>query len=461
MEQTWFFLMILGFATAMVFLTIDMAIVGAQEAQRRITSWQGGGMFIINGFLWIVYSLVFCLLSGATVQYISPFAVGSGIPEVKSILSGLHLRYYLSFRALTAKIIGLVCAIGGGLYVGREGPYVVISAALANALSKFGPFRRIRQDQQLRFQVLSAACAAGVATTFGAPVGGVLFSIEVTSTYYLVQNLWKGFFTSVSAALFVAIIGDRGLSALFNTRFSESQYSGYTAFESRELVAFAWIGVIFGGLGALFIQTVARWNSFKKQYKILSTDRYGQIIAVSVATSIVTLTNFVPMYKGQNGIISDLFTDQPLPEWSQPNIFVNLSFYIVISFILTAMSITLPIPAGLYTPVFLIGAASGRLVGEVIAALVPSWSVVPGAYAVVGAAAFSAGVTRTLSTSVIVFELTGQLSHMLPVLISVLLATAVGNIFGPNVYDRLLQGKGLPYLPGFNAERYFNLNFST
>lgn len=109
--------------------------------------------------------------------------VGSGIPEVKSILSGLHLHHYLSFRAFVAKTIGLICAVGAGklrppfsdprgLSVGREGPYVMISAILANQLSKLKPFRRIRKDKSLKFQVLSAACAAGVATTFGAPVGG-------------------------------------------------------------------------------------------------------------------------------------------------------------------------------------------------------------------------------------------------------------------------------------------------
>jgi H+/Cl- antiporter ClcA len=42
--------------------------------------------------------------------------------------------------------------------------------------------------------MLAAAVAAGVTATFGAPIGGVLFSIEVTSTYYFVSNLWKAFF---------------------------------------------------------------------------------------------------------------------------------------------------------------------------------------------------------------------------------------------------------------------------
>ena len=63
-----------------------------------------------------------------------------------------------------------------------------------------------------------------------------------------------------------------------------------------------------------------------------------------------------------------------------------------------------------------------------------------GGYAVVGAAAMAAGVTRTISTAVIVFELTGQLNHMLPVLVAVLLACGVGNL----INNRLVNPKPKP-----------------
>ena len=62
-----------------------------------------------------------------------------------------------------------------------------------------------------------------------------------------------------------------------------------------------------------------------------------------------------------------------------------------------------------------------------------------GAYAVVGAAAMAAGVTRTVSCAVIVFELTGQLNHMLPMLVAVLTAYGVGNQFNQSIYDTMLE----------------------
>ena len=76
---------------------------------------------------------------------------------------------------------------------GKEGPYVHISTCVAQQLCRLPLFRRLNETESLRRQMLAAGCAAGVAATFGAPVGGVLFSIEVTLTllYYRVTHLWK------------------------------------------------------------------------------------------------------------------------------------------------------------------------------------------------------------------------------------------------------------------------------
>ena len=74
-------------------------------------------------------------------------------------------------------------------------------------------------------------------------------------------------------------------------------------------------------------------------------------------------------------------------------------------------------------------------------------TIVPGAYAVIGAAAVTGAVTHTISTSVIVFELTGQITHVLPVLIAVLLANAVAQRLQPSFYDSIILLKKLPYLP--------------
>jgi len=56
-------------------------------------------------------------------------------------------------------------------------------------------------------------------------------------------------------------------------------------------------------------------------------------------------------------------------------------------------------------------------------------------------------VTHTISTSVIVFELTGQITHILPVMIAVLIANAISSLLQPSFYDSIILIKELPYLP--------------
>ena len=75
----------------------------------RILVWCSSGVFL-------------ALIAGMCAHVISPHAAGSGIPEMKCILSGMSLTHYLSFRTFFAKCLGLMCAISSGLSVGKEGP---------------------------------------------------------------------------------------------------------------------------------------------------------------------------------------------------------------------------------------------------------------------------------------------------------------------------------------------------
>jgi chloride channel 2 len=140
-------------------------------------------------------------------------------------------------------------------------------------------------------------------------------------------------------------------------------------------------------------------------------------------------------------------------DWQSPNIIINLVIFVIITFILCGYTICIPIVSGLFTPIVILGAASGRLIGELLKLGFPAIRISPGGYAVVGAAAMSAGVTRTVASGIIVFELTGQMTHLLPVLMTVLIAASVGNFFTLSVYDTLLREKGLPYIPAIKNSK--------
>jgi H+/Cl- antiporter ClcA len=100
---------------------------------------------------------------------------------------------------------------------------------------------------------LSAAIACGVAITFGAPIGGMLFAIEVTSTQFTVNCLWKSFFASTISVLCFKAFGFTSKAALFSADASYF-YSGHSAVGiNHEQPFFIILGVLCGCLGTFYI----------------------------------------------------------------------------------------------------------------------------------------------------------------------------------------------------------------
>lgn len=109
-----------------------------------------------------------------------------------------------------------------------------------------------------------------------------------------------------------------------------------------------------------------------------------------------------------------------------------LILYIPFKFLITCVCVSLPLPVGLFTPTFATGGAIGRLFGELIAqipALSSRCTFAPWEFAVIGAAAFASGVTRAISTAIIVFELSGQYHLHLPMSVAILCAYFIANRF--------------------------------
>jgi len=109
-------------------------------------------------------------------------AAGSGIPEIKTILSSFHIPGFLSFRVLFVKAFGAVFAVSTGMRLGKEGPFVHVSACVGNLVTQWFP--KYRDNGRKYREILSASVAAGLSVAFGAPIGGVLFSYEEISTYF-------------------------------------------------------------------------------------------------------------------------------------------------------------------------------------------------------------------------------------------------------------------------------------
>ncbi|EPY82358.1 chloride channel protein 2 [Camelus ferus] len=490
--EDWIFLVLLGLVMALVSWAMDYAIAACLQAQQ----WMSRGLntsLLLQYLAWVTYPVVLITFSAGFTQILAPQAVGSGIPEMKTILRGVVLKEYLTLKTFVAKVIGLTCALGSGMPLGKEGPFVHIASMCAALLSKFlSLFGGIYENESRNTEMLAAACAVGVGCCFAAPIGGVLFSIEVTSTFFAVRNYWRGFFAATFSAFIFRVLAvwnrdEETITALFKTRFRLD-----FPFDLQELPAFAVIGIASGFGGALFVylnrkivqvmrkqKTINRFLMKKRLLfpalvtLLISTltfpPGFGQFMAGQLSQKETLVTLFDNRTWVRQGLMEELEPPGTSQAWSPPraNVFLTLVIFILMKFWMSALATTIPVPCGAFMPVFVIGAAFGRLVGESMAAWFPdgihtdssTYRIVPGGYAVVGAAALAGAVTHTVSTAVIVFELTGQIAHILPVMIAVILANAVAQSLQPSLYDSIIRIKKLPYLPelGWGRHQYEGL----
>ncbi|EYC37323.1 hypothetical protein Y032_0804g2433 [Ancylostoma ceylanicum] len=303
----WIFLGVLGGITAFLSISVDMMIYYFQEVQAmtfplvgrydRLASWR----WILSFFSWCAYTVGLICASATFVHYVSPQAIGSGIPEMKTIIRGVILKDYLTFRTLVSKVFGVALSLGSGVPIGKMGPFVHIASAVANQMSLLAAkFDSGFGNETRRSECLAAACAVGVACTFSAPVGGVLFSIEVTTMYFSVRSYWRGFFAACCGAITIRLL--RGflvqtevtINAFFQTSFAPD------AFAVNELPLFVVLGIVCGVLGALYIslyRTVVlflRRNKYAK--RIFQQHWIVYPVFISFAFSVISFPHGLGMF---------------------------------------------------------------------------------------------------------------------------------------------------------------------
>uniref|UniRef100_A0A665U883 Chloride channel protein n=1 Tax=Echeneis naucrates TaxID=173247 RepID=A0A665U883_ECHNA len=439
---------------------------------------EGAFAYIVNFLMYIFWALLFSFLAVALVRAFAPYACGSGIPEIKTILSGFIIRGYLGKWTLMIKIITLVLAVSSGLSLGKEGPLVHVACCCANILCHL--FTKYRKNEAKRREVLSAAAAVGVSVAFGAPIGGVLFSLEEVSYYFPLKTLWRSFFAALVAAFTLRSINPFGNSqlVLFYVEF-------HAPWHLVELAPFILLG-IFGGLwGALFIKANIAWCRRRK------TTRLGHypVMEVLVVTALTALIAYPNIYTRMSGaeLISELFNDCSRLDSSQlcgyqqvslcvgntlpdrpagPGLYTalwQLALALVFKMMITVITFGMKVPSGLFIPSMAVGAITGRLLGVGMEQLAyynhdsiifKGWCsqgadcITPGLYAMVGAAACLGGVTRmTVSLVVIMFELTGGLEYIVPLMAATMTSKWVADAFGrEGIYEAHIRLNGYPFL---------------
>ncbi|KAL6030209.1 hypothetical protein STEG23_035737 [Scotinomys teguina] len=488
--EDWIFLVLLGLLMALVSWCMDYVSAKSLQAYKW-TYAQMQPSLPLQYLAWVTFPLILILFSALFCQLISPQAVGSGIPEMKTILRGVVLKEYLTLKAFVAKVVALTAGLGSGIPVGKEGPFVHIASICAAVLSRFmSMFCGVYEQPYYYTDILTVGCAVGVGCCFGTPLGGVLFSIEVTSTYFAVRNYWRGFFAATFSAFVFRVLAVWNKDAVTITALFRTNFRMDFPFDLKELPAFAVIGICCGFLGAVFVYLHRQVMLGVRKHKALSQFlAKHRLLYPGIVTFVIASLTFPPgMGQFMAGelmpreAISTLFDNntwvkhigdpQSLGQsavWIHPqvNVVIIILLFFIMKFWMSIVATTMPIPCGGFMPVFVLGAAFGRLVGEIMAMLFPEgilfddflYKILPGGYAVIGAAALTGAVSHTVSTAVICFELTGQIAHILPMMVAVILANMVAQSLQPSLYDSIIQVKKLPYLPdlGWNQLSKFTI----
>ncbi|XGW08606.1 hypothetical protein V3C99_011154 [Haemonchus contortus] len=487
--EDWCLSALLGVITAVLSVGMDVAIEILQHAHVVFYDVFEQISSTLAFFSWISHVVILTALSAVFCQVVSKHAVGSGIPEVKVIMHGFKMDDYLTCRTLIAKMVGLTLAMGGGLPIGKEGPFVHIGAIVATLLSKITAscqYSAFFSNEGREMEMLSSGCAVGIACTFSAPIGAVLYAIESTSKYFAVKNYWRGFLAATCSAIifrfanfFVTAEQSGTITAFYQTRFPTD------AFLIEELPVFMLLGFISGMMGAIFILTHRQISMFRQRNRVFKMIFRNNFLTFTVFMALVvglltypnglgrfiagkltfreTMADFFNNCTWYTNETSKMCPEQLLRHWTDNgavHIFTSLTSYYIVYFLLVAVCISINVPAGVFVPSFVIGAAGGRLVGEIMVFFFPEGMrgpggppIYPGLYAVVGAAAYTGAVTHTLSVAVIICELTGQLAPILPVLIAMLMGNAICKFLQPSIYESIIRIKKYPYLPDLPPSR--------
>ncbi|XP_077369737.1 chloride channel K [Festucalex cinctus] len=473
-RMEWYVYAALGMLSALLSFLMDLSVSKLLTAHQWLYG-QLEGNSLLEFFCWTLYPACLCAISASLCHNICPFSTGSGIPEVRTMLTGIQLPRYLSLTNMFTKFLGLICTLAAGstLFLGKVGPFVHICTMMASYLNKLCSLIQTTK-KEADGDMLVVAAAVGVASCFGAPISGVLFSMEVMSSHFAMRNYFPCFFTVACGALTFRLLSvwsgdEETLQVLFQTNFPTA-----LPFLPSEILLFALLGLLCGAVSCLYLSLhhlmLHLISTNAVLINMLKTDKalYSAVVAFFLAS--LTFPHSVGQHMVPKFTMKQLLTSllentpwtsqshnasgQPETEWgsSEYAVFLSLTVFLLMKLWMSALVCTLPLPAGYFMPVFIYGAALGRFLAEGILYVsfrTQEWSSInPGGYALAGAAAFSGAVTHTLSPALLALELTGQFSHVVPVLLATLLANGVARSGSrPSFYDAVSISKRLPHMP--------------
>jgi len=358
------------------------------------------------------------LVYGPLVHRFAREARGHGVPEVMVAVArhGGRIRPQVA----VVKAVASALTIAGGGSVGREGPIVQIGSALGSSVAQ-----RLGLDERRVRLLVACGAAGGIAATFNAPLAGVFFAME------LILRVWsaESFGMVVLSAVTASVVGR---SVLGDTPFLV-----LPAFHVEHLVQYplvALLGVLAGLVGVGFarvlyaVEDVCDWAWRGPEW---ARPAVGGVLLGGVLV-------VLPQMYG---------VGYPVLERAVAGGYGAAFLVLLLVGKVIACSLTIGIggSGGVFAPGLFAGAMTGALFGEAVHAVAPAAGGSVGAYALVGMGAVFAGAARAPITAVVIlFELTGEYTIILPLMLAIVLATGVSHaVSADTIYTRKLLRRGI------------------
>ncbi|TPX62521.1 hypothetical protein PhCBS80983_g00259 [Powellomyces hirtus] len=400
------------------------------------------GWGLVNWIFYILFSTLFASACAFIVTRLAPYAAGSGSAEVKTILGGFIIKGFLGTKTLIVKAAGLPLMVASGLAVGKEGPMIHVACCVGNVFPRLFP--KYWRNEARKREILSAASGAGIAVAFGAPIGGVLFSLEELSSFFPAKTMVRSFFCALVATVTLQLIDPyRGKRVLYAVTYSRPWHF-------FELIFFIVLGVFGGLIGVLLIAVNRRVQLFRKK-SVLKLHPLREVAVLAAGTAFICYLNIFTRVDSSD-LLEGLFRECEEADFhgicnrdGRGRVIASLVVALLMRIVLTMITFGIKIPAGIFIPSMVWGALFGRVLGMTV----QSWQehdpgntlfyscppdescVTPGVYALLGAIGALGGVTRmTLSLTVVMFELTGTLNYIVPCMVTLMTAKIVGDLFG-------------------------------
>ena len=361
------------------------------------------------------------LVTGLLLAKVFPGVRGSGVPQTEA-------AYHLSGGVIPGRvpfgkfITGVLC-IGSGHSMGREGPSVQIGAGLASVIGRW-----LRLPPERVRNLVPVGAAGALAAAFNTPVAAVLFALEE-----IIGDMNAALLGSTVVASVAAVIVERsilGNEPLFHV-------PTYRLVHPAELIAYAALGIIGGGVSVLFCKGLLALRGFflrlPPRTKILQPAMGGLLIGAMLIYS--------PAIMG----VGYEYVDQALNGGLLLKTMAMLCF---LKLAATIVSYSSGNAGGIFAPSLYIGAMAGGAVGLLVHRIAPFPTGDPGAYALVGMGTLFAGIIRAPMTSVfMIFEITQDYQILVPLMVANMLSFMISKRYQTvPVYHALLHQDGV-HLP--------------